>query len=190
MLERFIPEGSEHRIIVLDEELAPVIARIAEVIPDNIIFELFSSRFGERGEKTAFPVCRVDIMLIVCRDEIQMILRPNIYNLTQAEIVEGYRRASQAAMKALLWVKVGFQGLPNYALSPDSVSWTAGPEHFVSAQERARWICTKGADMYRESLGKFARYRKRKKIQNDCFTRRGIEYLLDLPLDREKVGKL
>ncbi len=95
------------------------------------------------------------------------------------KIKEDYLNASLIALRVVLWVEVGFQGLEKLAVSPASKNWTSGPGHHATDEERARGILTRGAKLYRECLGQFVDFRTREGITGDCFSRYGVEYLLN-----------
>lgn len=163
ILRVYIPQETSIAPIETRDYLAPVVARIARFLPPEKIWEFFSSAPGETGGVIRFPYCRVDSALINCRDYLDMNM---------------YEKASLQAMRAILWVEIGFQGLENLAYDPASKNWTSGVGHFVDDQERARRIIVNGKDKFEKTLHEFVTYRDTHQINDDCFTDYELETIL------------
>lgn len=174
-LTSFIPKDKKGEEIELSEDLTPVVDRISRILPPDKIWEFYASSLNEGGGKIKFPYCRIDSNVVATRDWIGLIKRPKYSPENPAEY---YKIASLAALKVLLWVEVGFEGLENLAKNPASRNWT-GLGYYVNDEERARQIVTNGAELYKECLGKFVQFRLEQQIISDCFTEYGVEYLLD-----------
>jgi hypothetical protein len=177
-LRRFIPNQELGGEVELQEELFPVIERISQIIPDELVWELFASSPSETGGRIVFPYSRVDSAVITASDGIylsKLLEKKGKWKKS----VEWYDRSSRQAFEALLWVEVGFGGLENLANSPASTNWTSGVGHFVNAQERAQGIMKSGKQMFDEKISDFVEFRGQKGIEKDIFTQYEVEYLLD-----------
>ncbi len=174
----FLPKEELNVEIEIEEYLAPVIKRISEIIPPDLLWEMFSSRPKETGGKIVFPHSRVDSSLIAARNAISSVKMYG-HKHTPEWRREQYDSACFQAFGALLWVEIGFEGLENLAKSPASVNWTSGVGHFVNDQEREKGILTTGRVMFDENTSNFVRFRKEQEIKNDYFSLYKVEYLLD-----------
>lgn len=177
-LNQYVPEESRKAKIEIREELAPIVGKISRILPQEKIWELFSSTPNETGGKIVFPYCRIDAAIIGARDWVY-ILTHYKHEPSEKEATEDYSRASIQTLRALLWVEIGFDGLENLAVSPASRNWTSGVGHFVDDEQRAKGIMTGGAALYETCLREFVKYRDEQGITDDCFTKYGMESLLD-----------
>lgn len=176
-LSCFIPEDRRGETIELREDLIPVIERISRVLPTDKIWEFYSSQPNETRGKVTFPYYRVDKSLaVVCQGYLYML---KTYNPTPEKYLEWYRLASLIAIESLLWVEVGFEGLENLAKSPASRNWTIAVRYSVSDEERAVRILAEGAELYRECLAEYARFRTEQGITEDYFAEYNVEHLLN-----------
>lgn len=176
-LQRFVPENQIASKIDLEEDLHPIVIRLARRLPDDKIWSFFSSTPGETGGRIVFPYFRVDSGLLVARDSIYMLEH---YSNTPESFSEGYQDASKAAFRALIWVEVGFEGLENLAKSPASINWTCEVGHFVIPKQRGIGIMSGGKQLYDDCLRKFADFRQkhRDEIGQDVFVEYESEDLL------------
>lgn len=172
-LKSFVPKDQSE--VELNTYLTEVAQRISTVIPPDDVFKLFSSTPNQTGGIAKFPFCRMDMTLIACNESIQRIEKINNENYFQ----RGFENASMYALKAVLWIEVGFEGLDNLADSPASINWTTDAGYFVNDRERANVIKATGREMYNETLRKFVQFRDSRGITEDIFTRYGVGNLLD-----------
>ena len=183
-LSKYVPGKALEAEVILVEKLAPVIERIGQFLPDDVLWDMFSSGPTETGGKIRFPYSRVDSAVIIARDRVWMLDHCRD-KFTPEEFQECYEKACIQALKALLWVEIGFQGLENLAISPASRNWTSVVGHFVNDEERAKRIMTTGKAMYVDCLRKFIDFREREGITDDLFVEYGVEYLLETILQAE-----
>lgn len=175
-LIEYVPvDQREDTRIKLIDELAPVVTRLAGILPSEKIWELFHSMPDETGGRISFPYCRVDNTVISVSDEIVM---ANRFNLTPKELEECYQKASKDAFCALTWVEIGFQGLQNLATNKASVNWTSDVGHSVSDEERARGIMASGKKMYENCLRDYVQFRTKRGLRDDDFSKYNLEHLL------------
>ncbi len=177
MIERFtgyVPKDIDQAQINVESYLAPVVARIGEVLPSELIWELFTSTKNETGGVITFPYCRVDSALAVIDMSLYLMRSDN-----QREKRKRYQLACKLVFTILVWVEIGFQGLEKLANSQASVNWTGGVGHFVNDKERATGIITKSREIYLRNIKEFVTYRRSAGIKNDYFSKYGVEYLLD-----------
>ena len=177
-LMAYLPKQDLGVEVKVRKQYAPIIQRVSKVIPDELLWTLFSSAPSETGGKIEFPYSRVDSAVINTRDIVWM-LDEFRENYSSEGFNELYEKGCNQAFKALLWVEVGFQGLENLAKSPASKNWTTGVGHCVNDKERAEGIMTEGKKLYNDCLSKFAQFRKGEEIANDRFSQYQVEYLLD-----------
>ena len=177
-LMAYLPKQDLGAEVKFEEQYAPVVQRISKIIPDELLWDLFSSTLSQTGGKIEFPYARVDSALIIAKDTVWM-LDEQRECYSSEEFNEWYEKGCAQAFKALLWVEEGFQGLENLAKSPASRNWTSAVGHFVNDEERTKGIMTEGKKLYDDCLGKFAQFRKREGITNDYFSKYQVEHLLD-----------
>lgn len=175
-LQQFAPKPSGDIRIEYEQDLQPVVDRIAKVLPKDLIWNLYASSPSETGGHVTFPYCRIDTAVIIARDYVWMI---NNLKVGGQKLIEYYENAQKQAFRALVWVEIGFQGLENLARSPASSNWTSAVGHTVTREQRARGIMTSGKEMYDECLTSFAAFRKERGFTGDIFTEYKLDYLLD-----------
>ena len=84
--------------VKIPEELLPVVSRLADVIPADVLWELFSSFPSETGGKVLFPYCRVDASLITAKDNIDLLRVPD------RNFDKLYKKTSELVFKVLIWI--------------------------------------------------------------------------------------
>ncbi len=168
-LMRYIPNQDLGTEVEVGEEYATVVQRISEIIPDDLIWTLFSSTPYETGGKINFPYSRVDSAIMVASTRVWM-LDKHRERYSPEEFRVNYEKACIQAFEALLWVEVGFQGLANLARSPASRNWTSGVGHSVDDDQRYQGIMTGGKKLWDECLDKFAQFRRKEGITDDYFS--------------------
>jgi len=177
-LSYYLPKENPEVKIELWDELSPVVERISQVLPPEVLWDLFSSSPTQTGGRIVFPYCRVDNAVMIAGDYSYMFEE---YGKTLSESNRWYQAASAQAFKALVWVEIGFEGLENLAKSKASVNWTTAVGHFVDDEQRATRIMTTGKEMYEECLRQFVSFRRAAGVSEDLFTQYGVEYLLEGP---------
>ena len=177
-LMRYIPKQDLGAEVEVREEYALVVQRISEVIPDNLLWKIFSSIPNETRGRIIFPYSRIDSALIVARDYADL-LESSRERISPEKFKEWYDSGCIQAFEALLWVEIGFQGLENLAKSLASKNWTSGVGHSVNDEERAQRIMTEGNKLYNECLSKFAQFRRKEGITDDYFGQYKVEHLLE-----------
>ncbi len=178
-LQSYVP-AEQSEPLVLRDDLMDVVGRLGQVLPREVIWQLFSSSPSETGGKVVFPYFRVDSSLTIIQTYHHMLSDPEFRKkLTPEKIDKYYELASKQALEAITWVEVGFEGLENLAHSSASRNWTSGVGHFVTDEERAQGIITNGKNLYLKNLGLFVEYRDKQGITDDCFTEYGLEHLLN-----------
>lgn len=185
-ITHYIPEDQRSMPLEVREDLTPVIDRIARVLPSELIWELYASNPGQTGGIVTFPYCRVDTTVAACRTSTYMI---NSFKPKQSDFAEMYGNACNAALAAVVWVEVGFEGLENLARSRASLNWDLGD----TDEERAQGILTGGAKLYRECLAEFVDMRAEHGITDDYFTQYGLEdtlYGIKTTKSREELVSL
>jgi len=152
-LQKFAPPESSGKQVQYDESLLPVVERIARVLPKEKVWEYFYD------DKYGFPYLRGNLSLILIDDYLEL-------HVAERDSAEWYKSMSEEALKVLVWVEIGFEGLDNLAASPASRNWES--------------IKTHGRSQYEERLRRFADFRKTYPGKDtDCFAQYGLEYLLD-----------
>lgn len=168
----------ENALVELEEDLAPVIDKIAHFLPPEVIWDLYSGYPSQEGGISVFPYCRVDSAVINAEGNIRTLIKfeSRLDNSKRKEI---YDFACKLAFKALVWVEIGFEGLDNLAESDASRNWTEGVGHFLSTEERAKLIKTNGRELYDRCLRSFAEFREQHQLKDDLFSKFNLERLLD-----------
>ena len=177
-LYSYLPKKDLSVKVEIVQELAPVVERISKIIPPDLLWQMFSSKPSETGGRIIFPYSRVDSSILITR-EIIWLLNKHGDRYSEEEFKKWYGKACIEAFEALLWVKIGFQGLENLAKSPASVNWTSAVGHHVTPEERAERIMTKGKELFDSCLRTFVRFRTEKGITDDYFSQYNVEYLLE-----------
>jgi len=175
ILEIFVPPKTGE--IILNDDLAAVIERISEVLPAEAVWRYFSSSPSETGGIKEFPYCRIDGLMYAAHQYMGGIEELKAMG---GDFDHAYKGATETAMKILLWVEVGFQGLENLAKSPASKNWTSGVGHSATDSERELKINTEGKKMYQAFLTRFITFRRNFKMSGDCFDEYKLEHLLEL----------
>lgn len=169
-LSVYIP-GKDFRVkIEVLQDLAPVVGKISQFLPREVIWDLYSSSPEQTGGKIVFPYCRIDSASRNAAFDVDY-LRDYRNSLTDEKFKEIYNSASLQAFKALVWVGIGFQGLENLAESKASSNWprsTKNLDRFVAMRE-----------LYRAKLRLFTAFREEEGIYNDIFSEYGLEDLLN-----------
>lgn len=179
-LSRYFPSDVETKV-VLAEERIPEIERIGEFLPDEVLWEMFSSNPKSTGGVIIFPYLRVDGRIIEMNDWMTI-------SSDNPERLYCIMRACLPAFKVLLWVEVGFEGMGGFARKADLRNWTSFGGHWQEREEKAATILEEGKGYYEESFRKFALFREKNKGiigDNDLFSRYGVEFLLDSFLTSE-----
>lgn len=174
-LKGFVPKDQDG--VEVDADLETVVERISTLIPQDILYEMFSSSPNETGGQSRFPYCRVDSQLIVSRNWVEIFERYGAKD--QEDFKRIYEAAANSAFKAIVWVEIGFEGLDNLAESSASKNWTSGVGHFVNDQQRAEGIKTTGREMYYQMLSRFVQFRDANHVEGDIFDTYRAEGLLD-----------
>jgi len=177
-LSRYGPKKSRGVEIEIRDELAPVVERISQVLPPELLWDLFSSTPSETDERIVFPYCKPDSKVLTAGSNIDLLLSLG-HEYGDGAYDEWYKRATRRVFSALVWVEIGFEGLENLARSRASVSWTLGVKKFVDDDQRAREIMTSGKKMYEECLKYYASFREKFGVGEDFFTQYKVEYLLE-----------
>jgi len=173
-LQRFVPPEAVGKQVEIQESLLPVIERIAKVLPVEKVWEYFASAPSETNGVIVFPYCRVNSELFEIRDA------ESVFDIAQndgnvEETKKYYQHMSESALKVLLWVEVGFEGLENLAVSPASSNWGASRK----AGSRVKLIMTDGKELYDKNLTSFVTLRHSYPEKNtDCFAQFRLEHLL------------
>lgn len=163
-LQKFAPAETSGKQVIFNESLLPVVARIAEFLSSEKVWEFFSSTAEQTGGVIHFPYLRANAMLQSIQNNLTLIQNADAH--ATDNIQKYYQRMSECAMRALLWVDVGFEGIEHLAISPASRNWES--------------IETHGKQQYEQSLKIFANFRKTYLGKDtDCFSKYGLEYLLD-----------
>ncbi len=176
-LRSYLPQKDLGVEVEIIQELAPVIERISEIIPSDLAWQIFSSNPNQTGGKIVFPYLRADSSVITTRDIVLLLNDGSRYS--KKEFKKWYEKACIQAFGALLWVKIGFQGLESLATSPASVNWTSGVGHSVTPEERAEGIMAEGKELFDSCLRTFVQFRTKKGITDDYFSQYNVEYLLE-----------
>lgn len=175
-LGKFVPPELVHERVEVNQGMAPIVERISQYLPQEKVWEHFSSTPQETGGVRRFPYYRVDTGLICCRDYLWMI--DNAMAKSPEKEQQYYGEASDKAMEVALWVEVGFEGLQNLAVHPASKNWTSGVGHFVNDEQRAKGIMTNGKEFYDSVMRGFVDFRDRRRITEDCFTEIHLDPIL------------
>lgn len=176
-LAEFIPPRDTLRAdVTVKTALIPIVQRIAEVVPNDVIWDVFSSAPNQSNGKIEFPFARPDTSLMNCRN-LSFLLTLNEQTYTPKQFQEHYRTACKEAFRALVWIEVGFQGMDNYAASPASGVWTS-EGHGLTPVQREHALKTDGRKHMREDLQQFVQFRESHHIIDDLFSQCGVEYLL------------
>lgn len=181
-LDTFVPQELKSSIS-LQEDLAPVVGRLANVLlSGELTTEEFFTFFSSKAQETRvpkFPYFRVDIELQTMKNYLAVINAVMLSGRTTQEkneiAAEKYILASRKALNIIAWVEVGFLGLEYLAVSPASKNWTMAVGLTASDEERAKGIMGGGKDFYTQRLREFVRYRTQNNIKDDVFTQMGIE---------------
>lgn len=177
-LRSLVPQSEAHKPLKIDETLLFVVQRIAEVLPAEKVWEYFVSdptQAGGRGTVLRFPYLRLDACFYGIHDKLALY---SIYMKKEdlGKMKSAYKKASEYALRALLWIDVGFEGFEKYAVSSHTSNWNVG----VDAETRALEIKTMGRRIFDERLGEFKVFRDMYPERNsDCFAEYHLEELLD-----------
>ncbi|MCX6791929.1 MAG: hypothetical protein NT149_02735, partial [Candidatus Gottesmanbacteria bacterium] len=119
-LAQFAPIDYVSKPIEFRDYLHPVVERIAQVIPKDVIWQLYASSPSETGGHIVFPYSRVNAAVMAARDYLRNV---KLFPGDKIKLNQYYEKAAEQAFEALVWVEVGFQGLDNLANSPASNNW-------------------------------------------------------------------
>ncbi len=176
-LHSYLPREGLSAKIEIRQELAPVVERISEIIPHDLVWQIFSSEPIETGGRIIFPYSRVDSSVRFAGNTVKM-LNKFRSEYSEKEFKKWCEKACIEAFEALLWVKVGFQGLENLATNPASRNWTS-VGRFLTPNERAEEIMTEGKEFFDSHLRAFVQFRTEEGITDDYFSQYNVEYLLE-----------
>lgn len=151
-----------------DARFQPILDRINQYIPFNLIVEFFTSDPLSTGGQRRFPYFRVDEAISLINDNISLSETYKTQERIEKE-KEKYKKAALYVMRLLLWIDVGIQGWVNYA----DCSF-ANSSHRIKLDE-----VNKTNQWHRETIVKFIRYRNDNSISDDCFVQYGVERLLE-----------
>ena len=162
-------------------ELVLVSSRICRVIPNDLAKRLFSSAASETGRVVRYPYCRMDSLIIngnILLDDLEVLLQNNSC-VESMRFKTDYDKVCIFALKALLWIEVGFGGFEIYAHSKASKNWTSGVGHFLKDEDRINKLMSVGITQYKDFIRRFVSFRQRFQ-EEDCFSELDVEYLLTL----------
>lgn len=172
-LRSFIPPDVKN-IKLNKDYFKPVINKIAQVLPKEEIFRLFTSVAEQAGGTPEFPFCVVDGSILDASQAVDVLETYTDTNNPRWSAL--YQVASKEAFKALVWVEVGFEGFENFAKSPAAESWTASGYDFTP--ENRALMLTEGKEIYKSRLERFTHYRSSHAVPKDLFDTYHLESLL------------
>lgn len=180
--EKYKPSQPTQYRIEYEDDLFPVIDRISQYIPPELVWQYYASDPGETGGVISFPFTRVDMRLITSRDQMTHINKElGKKDPDKEKIKHKYELLSNHCLATLLWIEIGFGGLRNYAYTPYSISWTAlksDSAYSSTSQQRGEDI-SKEEGFYHKIIKDFKALRRQLGIQNDPFSQFNTEFLLD-----------
>lgn len=177
-LRNFVPARLKGEVELRDE-FAPVIARIAAVLPPMEVFRLFASTAGETGGRIIFPFISYGSSLGIvrnCTDPGALLRLDGPDKLPKRRQKYFYKMASEEALKILLWIQIGYGNFRNFenGLVGD-MDWADRAKQ--GSTERMLAI-RKEHRMFDEGIHGFAEYRFLNPHPADLFDKYGLEYLL------------
>jgi hypothetical protein len=165
-LRGFVPDEAKVQLRT-DPYFVEAVDRIIKVLSPELIWKFFSSTPEENNGIPLFPYGRPDMEITRCSSYMEL------YN--QGLKKEYYDSACLSALKALIWMEIGFDGLEEFAKSPEAQAWPLALHKISSNGEPDG----QGEYTYNVFFKKFAELRRKLGITDDYFGQLGCEYLLD-----------